>query len=292
MRFCAAGTPTDWSNSSKLSPILVGNGPFPPTPPASGNWRFRGQSALLRPSDLDAIASGEHVGDHRGGRHVLAGLNGWRDIFSQVDRQPRIRAVSQLVRDPPSTRPSGGIPVCIGDDSVAQSVDRTRPAEIDAHVDALGNQATDVTERVLITGTFNRDAEADDLGLLAGLGTQRARETHADKISLSHPGEIGCSGYPVVGGRPDGEQESRGRNGNGRAPGGLAPQRGRGRRWLPVPGSRAGTAGWQSRRRSANGQRAVVQDTFGPSVGRGGRASCLVHQAAPHACVKRPELPK
>jgi hypothetical protein len=37
--------------------------------------------------------------------------------------------------------------------------------------------------------------------------------------------------------------------------------------------------------------RVVGWDTFGPSVGRGARASCLVHQAAPRAYDKRPKLP-
>lgn len=38
--------------------------------------------------------------------------------------------------------------------------------------------------------------------------------------------------------------------------------------------------------------RVGVQDTFGPSVGRGERASCVVHQAAPHARARQPELLK
>ena len=96
--------------------------------------------------------------------------------------------------------------------------------------------------RILVT-RHDRDADADDLGLLADLSAQRAREPHAEEVRLSHPGEIRRPGYPVVRGRPAGEQESHGRNGNGRDQGGLTPQRGRGRRWLPVPGSRAGAAG-------------------------------------------------
>src|SRR5262249_13548188 len=123
----------------------------PADAPGLRKLRFRGHPACLRPTDLDAVAPVEHGGDHGRGRHTLAGLNGRRDVFGQIDRQPRTRAMVEPVGDPPSAGPPGVL-ARAGDDGVTESVDRARPTEVDALVDPLGNQPGDAAKRVEVAG--------------------------------------------------------------------------------------------------------------------------------------------
>src|SRR3984885_8181908 len=120
-------------------------------PPGLRQLRLRGCTARLRPSGLDAVAALEHVANHGRGRYVLADYNGGRDILGQVDHQPGVRAVAELIGDP-SAAPPRGIRVRVGDDPAAQSVARAGAAEVDTLVDALRHQAADVTERVEVDG--------------------------------------------------------------------------------------------------------------------------------------------
>src|SRR5580692_9102154 len=150
--------------------------------PGRGSLRLRGHAGRLRPAGLDAVASVEHVADHGRRRHVLADLHGRRDVLGHVDHQPRIPAIAQLVGNPPAARPAAGITGRAGDDAVAQSVDRTRPGEVDALVDALEDQVGDAAERVEVAG---RDGGADDLGLLGG--PERGGKLQAELIGLGHP---------------------------------------------------------------------------------------------------------
>ena len=260
--------------------------------PGRGKLRLRGQAARLRPAGLDAVVSVEHVGDHGRGRHVLADGNGRRDVFGHVDHQPGIRAVGELVGDPPSAGPPGGLAGRVGDDRVAESIDRARPAEVDAHVDALGNQVTDGPQRVAVAGrargrlpgfaVFSHaagdgDADADNLGLLAGIDARRglladgtravgSGRRQADRISLVRPRRVVCPCRLVRRGEPGADQQSRARHGTGRGPDRPAtprrldrrrPDRRRpDRRRLAVPGSRAGVGGCRRRRLTVPGGRA------------------------------------
>ncbi|HBW18189.1 MAG TPA: hypothetical protein DEH11_03870 [Actinobacteria bacterium] len=101
-----------------------------------------------RPPGLDSVAAVVHVRDDGGGRHHLADLHSGRHVLGHVNREPGSRAAGQPVGDPSAARPPGGGAGRSGDHRVAQSVDRACAAEVDAHVDALGNQAGDAAERV------------------------------------------------------------------------------------------------------------------------------------------------
>ena len=71
-----------------------------------------------------------------------------------------------MIHPPPGHPPAS--PRRAGDDSVAESVDRARPPKLDALVDALGDQAVGVAERVEVDGAHG-DALPDLLGLARGL---------------------------------------------------------------------------------------------------------------------------
>src|SRR6185369_5365121 len=85
-------------------------------------------------------------------------------VFSHIDRQPGRGAVGEPVGDPSPAGPPEVGSGRHGDHSVAESVNRARPREVDTVVDALGNQATDPPQRVTVAGPKGTgDGGADDL---------------------------------------------------------------------------------------------------------------------------------
>src|SRR5215831_15653866 len=123
--------------------------------------RRTGQFAA--PPGFDAVATVEHGADHGGGRHALADGNGRGDVFGHIDNQPGPGAAGELVGDPSPAGPPEVGPGRAGDNGVAESIDRAEPAEIDAVVDALGNQAADPPQRVTVDPPGAGDGGADDL---------------------------------------------------------------------------------------------------------------------------------
>src|SRR5260370_42419644 len=71
--------------------------------------------------------------------------------LGQEDVESVGRSAGERVGDPPAARPAGGVPRGVGGGRVADGVDRTRPAEVNAHVDALRYQAVDGAERISVS---------------------------------------------------------------------------------------------------------------------------------------------
>jgi aromatic-L-amino-acid/L-tryptophan decarboxylase len=218
-----------------VEPDIGGEGASPADAPGHRELRFGVPAARLRPAHLDALASLEHVADHGGGRHLLAGLDGGRDVLGHVDLKPLVHAAGQLVGDPPAVPPRV-IRHRFGDDTVAEGVDRARPAEVDTLVDTLRNQVADVTQRVEVAGPGG-EADADDLGLLADLDTEQARDPQAERVGLGYPPGAGSRCKPEHRGR---DQQGHAGNGSDRNPGGRAPQRRHDRHQRRPPGTRGG----------------------------------------------------
>ena len=79
---------------------------------------------------------------------MLADLHGWRDVLGDVDLQPGGRAIGQLVGNPAAPWPASRRAGRASDNRIADGVDRAGPAEVGAHVDALGQKPRDCPERV------------------------------------------------------------------------------------------------------------------------------------------------
>src|SRR5690348_11128927 len=127
---------------------------------------------------------------------MLADRNGRGDVFGHVDHQPGRGAAGEPVGDPSPAGPPEVGPGRVGHHSVAESVNRALPREVDAVVDALGNQATDPPQRVTVAGPGGAgDGGADDLRRAAP-GTAPGPK-FAGRLRQPGPYRGGCR-YPAV----------------------------------------------------------------------------------------------
>src|SRR5215813_7084855 len=81
---------------------------------------------------------------------MLSGRNGWPHVLSDEDHQSFGRAVGELISNPAAAGPAVVGRRRAGHNGVAERIDGFRAAEVDSLVDALGNQAGNVTKRVLV----------------------------------------------------------------------------------------------------------------------------------------------
>jgi len=234
----------------EVEPDLGGERATPADAPGHGKLRFRVRAVRLSPAGLDAAAAVVHVSDHGRGSDVLADLHGGRDVLGHVDDQPRVHPAGQLVGDP-AAFPPWIVRDRGEDDTVADRVDRACPVEVDALVDALETQVGDVTQRVEVAGPVG-DADADDLGLLADLHAERARDPQAERVGLGHPRGARTRRQPERGRR---DEQGHAGNRSDRDPGGLVPQRRQDPHRRRPAGSRgrAGSRRWAGRRGRAGG---------------------------------------